>query len=88
MGYDRLTCLMYMADRMGYGVHYGRLVAETTVYERDELERKGRAALERRDAARRAARGRREKKKGEGQWRSDPERRLAPAGRDLNKSLP
>ena len=74
MGYDRLTCLMAaaqnMKDREGrcYGPHYGRLVADTTPGQRDALVEKGRAMLERRDALRRAARGRREKVKGEGKY--------------------
>lgn len=75
--YDRLACLMYMAEKLGYGPHYGRLVAETTEAERDALETRGRRALERRDAVRIAARKRKEQAaKGEGQWKSDPERRL------------
>ena len=46
----------------------GRLVADTTPGQRDALVEKGRAMLERRDALRRAARGRREKVKGEGKY--------------------
>lgn len=81
MGYDRLTCLMAacqdMKDREGryYGPHYGRLVADTTPAQREALVERGRRKLERRDAVRLAARGRKEKQKGEGQWKSDPARR-------------
>ena len=74
MKYDRLTCLMAacqdMRDKEGrpYGPHYGRLVADTTPYERELLVVKGRQKLERRDAIRLAARGRKQKVKGEGKY--------------------
>ena len=53
--YDFLTCLMAGAELEGYGVHYGRLVANTTEYERRLIADRGRAHLERRDAVRKRA---------------------------------
>ena len=49
MAHDRLACLMVMAERLGYGPHYGRLVDETTPEERDKLAEQGRRYLEKRD---------------------------------------
>ena len=73
--YDRIDCLMAVADKEGYGGQYGRLVAETTRAQRDVMEVEGRAILTRRDTVRKAARGRNKPEKGEGKWKSDPERR-------------
>ena len=75
MIYDRLTCLMVMAEKLGYGVHYGHLVANTTEYQRDMMEEEGRMILQRRAEIRRKFREKHERKKGEGQWKSDPARR-------------
>ena len=75
--YDRIDCLMAVADQEGYGVHYGRLVAETTRAQRDEMEERGRRMLERRSAVRQKARENHRPPKGEGKWKSDPERRRA-----------
>lgn len=75
MMYDRLDCLMAMAEQKGYGVHYGKLVADTTAYERDQMEEEGRALLTKRVAWRKAARKAAGKRrvKGEGKWTSSPD---------------
>lgn len=67
--YDFLTCLMAGAELEGYGVHYGRMVAETSPAQRREIAEKGRKHLEHRDAAREAAAQRRKPwPKGEGRY--------------------
>lgn len=74
MVHDRLSCIMaainHLKDREGreYGARYGQFVADTTPYERELLVDKGRRMLERRDAIRLAARGRKQKVKGEGKY--------------------
>lgn len=78
MAHDRLACLMVMAEKLGYGPHYGRLVAATTPEERDKLAEQGRRYLEKRDQlAKTAARRRREKQEKEfdWKWKSDPARK-------------
>ena len=75
MIYDRLTCIMAVADKYGYGPHYGTLVANTTEAQRDKMEGEGRMMLQRRAEIRRKFREKHERKKGEGQWKSDPARK-------------
>jgi len=67
--YDFLDCLMAQAGRLGYGVHYGKLVAETSASQRVAMAEEGRNYLERRDAMRDAAARRRKPiPKGEGRY--------------------
>ena len=68
--HDYLDCLMAGAELAGYGVHYGRMVAETSQAQRREIAEKGRQHLARRDAVRNAAAQRRKPRpKGEGRYR-------------------
>ena len=53
--YDYLTCLMAGAELEGYGVHYGRLVVNTTEYQRKMIAERGLAHLTQRDAIRKRA---------------------------------
>ena len=67
--HDYLDCLMAVAELEGYGIHYGKMVTETTPYQRQLIAERGRKHLERRDALREAnARRRTPRPKGEGRY--------------------
>ena len=87
MAHDRMACLMVMAEKLGYGPHYGRLVAGTTPEERDKLAEQGRRYLEKRDnLATAAAKRRREKQEKEfdWKWKSSPGMRFMKEANDGN----
>lgn len=44
---DRLDCLMVMAEKLGYGPHYGEFAANHTDAQLDALEAEGRMHIQR-----------------------------------------